>query len=134
MPRDLREFGLIEAIEELTQKTFNPLEIDCEFEHFKIQKWYNEHIEVSIYRIVQELVNNILKHANATKVHIQLFQNNSKLILIVEDNGHGFDESTSAEGHGLLNIRSRLSTVNGEVNFEPSPSSGSIATVRIQLN
>tara|TARA_B100000508_G_C11448030_1_gene272489 strand:- start:483 stop:599 length:117 start_codon:yes stop_codon:yes gene_type:complete len=38
MPRDLREFGLIEAIEELTQKTFNPLEIDCEFEHFKIQK------------------------------------------------------------------------------------------------
>ncbi|MBD99643.1 MAG: hypothetical protein CMO34_07345 [Verrucomicrobia bacterium] len=91
-------------------------------------------MEVSIYRIVQELVNNILKHANATKVHIQLFQNNSKLILIVEDNGHGFDESTSAEGHGLLNIRSRLSTVNGEVNFEPSPSSGSIATVRIQLN
>ena len=134
MPRDLREFGLIEAIEELTQKTFNPLEIDCEFEHFKLQKRYNERIEVSIYRIVQELINNILKHANATKVHIQLFQNNSKLILIVEDNGHGFDESTSAEGHGLLNIRSRLSTVNGEVNFEPSPSSGSIATVRIQLN
>lgn len=133
MPRALLEFGLIEAIEDLSQKTFIPLDIDCDFEQFNLQDRYNERIEVSVYRIVQELVNNIIKHSHATKVHIQLFENNKKLILIVEDNGRGFQNSKLSEGLGLLNIRSRLNTVNGEANFEPSPASGSIATIRIQL-
>lgn len=133
MPRALLEFGLIEAIQDLTHKAFKPLEIEFDFEHFNLQNRYSERIEVSVYRIIQELINNIIKHADANKVNIQLFENNNKLILIVEDNGKGFSDDRAADGHGLLNIKSRLNTVNGEVNFEPSPASGSIATIRIQL-
>ena len=54
-------------------------------------------------------------------------------MLIVEDNGKGFDASNNANGIGLLNIKSRLNTVNGEVNYEPSPESGTVATIRIPL-
>jgi signal transduction histidine kinase len=54
-------------------------------------------------------------------------------VLIVEDNGKGFDTNTKKDGIGLLNINSRLDTVNGKVNFEPSPNSGTLATIKIPL-
>jgi len=133
MPRALVELGLVEAITDLTKKALISNEILCDFEHYNLKERYNERIEVSVYRIVQELINNIIKHSEATQVNIQLFQNKQKLILIVEDNGKGFNQDNHSDGHGLLNIKSRLNTLKGEVNFEPSPKSGSIATIRIQL-
>ena len=64
---------------------------------------------------------------------VQLFKNKDKLILIVEDNGVGINKGEGSDGHGLLNIKSRLNPLSGEVNFEPSPQSGTIATIRIPL-
>ena len=53
--------------------------------------------------------------------------------MIVEDNGKGFKTNAKPKGHGLLNIKSRLNTVHGDVNYQPSPESGTTATVRIPL-
>ena len=55
------------------------------------------------------------------------------VILIIEDNGKGMDLSIQKEGIGLMNISSRLDTINGKVNFEPSPESGTLATIKIPI-
>jgi signal transduction histidine kinase len=133
MPRALGEMGLVAAISDMLAKSLGSGEITYRFEHFKADGRFPEHVELGLYRICQELINNIIKHSGATEVSVQLFQAKSQLVLIVEDNGKGFDASNNANGIGLLNIKSRLNTVNGEVNYEPSPESGTVATIRIPL-
>jgi len=118
----------------MLDKSLGAGDMEYQFEHFGVDDRLDERIELSVYRIAQELVNNIIKHSEANKVAIQLFKNKGKLIFIVEDNGKGMVENQTSEGHGLLNIKSRLNPLSGEVNFEPSPQSGTIATVRIPLD
>lgn len=132
MPKALSQFGLIEALEDLLSKTFELSNMEYQFEHFGIDGRLNEDIEISLYRISQELINNIIKHSKASKVSIQIFKNQGKLILMIEDNGQGLKKGDQ-NGHGLLNIKSRLNTLNGDFNLEPSPGSGTIATVRLPL-
>jgi signal transduction histidine kinase len=107
--------------------------IQYHFEHFDLEKRFHENVEISLYRIIQELISNIIRHSAATEVSIQLFKNQQKVVLIVEDNGIGFDALQKAEGIGLMNIKSRLNTLNGEVNYTPSPGSGTVATIRIPI-
>ena len=132
MPRALIEFGLIEAIEDMLSKSLGVSKIEYEFEYHGIDERLDERKEVSLYRITQELINNIIKHSNANQVNIHLFKNNRKIILIVEDNGKGISIDNT-KGHGLMNIKSRVNTLDGEVNLEPSPNSGTLATIRIPL-
>ncbi|MEQ8907841.1 MAG: tetratricopeptide repeat protein [Vicingaceae bacterium] len=133
MPKALTELGIIEAIDDMLEKSLGSSSISYEFEHFGIDNRLDEKIEVSLYRITQELINNIIKHSEAKKVAVQLFKNKGKVILIVEDNGKGIQKSQVSDGHGLLNIKSRLNSIHGEVNYEPSPQSGTTATVRIPI-
>lgn len=133
MPRALTEYGLIPATEDMLSKSLGPSGINYEFEHYAIEGRLNERLEVSLYRIIQELINNIIKHSSAKQVNIQLFKNAGRIILIIEDNGKGFDHQSTSEGHGLLNIKSRLNSLNGEVNYSPSPGSGTVATIRIPI-
>jgi signal transduction histidine kinase len=130
MPRALLELGLVEALEDMLSKSLAINNIRYDFEHHGIEQRLSEQKEVSLYRISQELINNIIKHSEATQVNVHLFKNKDKIILIIEDNGKGMGEVDS-EGHGLMNIKSRLNTLNGEVNLEPSPFSGTLATIRI---
>lgn len=132
MPKALTELGLIEALQDMLQKSLGLSAIKYDFEHFGITNRLNEKVEISLYRVAQELVNNIIKHSNAKKVNVQLFKNSGKVILIVEDDGKGINNSKS-EGHGLLNMKSRINTLNGEMNLEPSPNSGTLATIRIPV-
>ena len=134
MPRILQEDGLIPAITDMLEKSFQFSAIDYEFEYFGIEKRFRENVEVSLYRIAQELVNNIIKHSGANVVHVQLFKRNKILILLIEDNGSGFQFDTQkSKGIGLMNITSRVETVHGEFNLEPSPKSGTLATIRIPI-
>ena len=132
MPRALSELGACAAIEDMLEKSLGNTKIRFQFEHFGIKNRLAENIEITLYRVTQELVNNIIKHSKATDVNIQLFKANFDVILIVEDNGKGFS-SPSKTGVGLLNIFSRVNTVKGEVNFEPSPQSGTLVTVKIPI-
>lgn len=132
MPRKLMENGLVEAIEDLLASSFQFSDITYQFEHHKVTNRFNQNIEISLYRVLQELVNNIIKHANATEVSVQLLRNKDTLLLFAEDNGKGMKES-SGNGHGLLNIRSRLDMIKGTVNFEPSPSSGTSVSIKIPI-
>ncbi len=133
MPRALQESGLAPAIEDMLRKSLQFSEIDYEFDHYNVDTRFKENVEVSLYRICQELINNVIKHSEANSVTIQLFKNQDKLILIVEDNGTGM-KNGDPKGHGLLNIKSRLNTIQGTVNFEPSPQSGTIARIIIPIS
>jgi signal transduction histidine kinase len=133
MPKALTELGLIEALDDMLRKSFEFSNINYQLEHFGIEGRMEERIEVSLYRVAQELVTNIIKHANAKKVHVQLFKNQGKVIMVVEDDGIGIKPSKN-DGHGLLNMRSRINSLHGEMNLEPSPNSGTLATIRIPIN
>lgn len=135
MPRMLQEDGLVPAIADMLEKTFRHSQVSCNFEHFGLESRLDEKIEIGLFRIVQELINNIIKHSEATQVSVQLLRNAQMLILLVEDNGKGFAMSSDKKtGIGLLNISSRVETIHGEFNLEPSPNSGTLATIRIPIN
>lgn len=133
MPKTLKDIGLSYAIEDMLNKSLKHSDIKHTFESFNADKRFEKNVEISLYRVCQELVNNIIKHSNAKEVSVQLIGNAKSLILIVEDNGIGFDSQSNSEGHGLLNMKSRINTVNGEINLEPSPGSGTVATIRIPI-
>ena len=134
MPRTLTELGLVPAIQDSLEKSFGRSEIQYNFEHFNLKERYNESVEIALYRIVQELINNIIKHSGAKEVAVQLFQNAKDLILIVEDNGKGMGQQAKKGGLGLTNIRSRIDTLNGKIDYSPSPESGTVATVKVPVN
>ncbi|WP_268121723.1 tetratricopeptide repeat-containing sensor histidine kinase [Roseivirga pacifica] len=132
MPRALMDDGLVKAVEDLLRNTFQYTEITYDFEHHKMEDRLNERIEISMYRILQELLSNIIKHSEATKVNVQLIRLKDKLSLLVEDNGKGFGNANS-NGHGQMNIRNRLDMIKGTVNYEPSAESGVVAVITVPL-
>lgn len=136
MPKALSERGLLSALEETLNKTIGPSGIVYRLEHFQIEnRRFEERVELSVYRIAQELLSNIIRHSGATEVVVQLYCNAGKLILVMEDNGRGFDPEQDAEGIGLLNIKSRLQVVRGSMVWEKNPagSCGMVVTIRIPI-
>lgn len=136
MPRVLLEMGLLPALEDMLHKTLGLTEIRYRFEHYGMDALrFPKSIEIGLYRIAQELINNIIKHSGASEVDIQIYKTKSHLILHVEDNGKGFTISEGADqrGIGLSNIFSRASAVNGEVSYEEGQAKGTAANIRVPL-
>ena len=133
MPRALKDLGMISAISDMLENSLTYSKINYQFEHFNINNRLPERMEVTVYRITQELINNIIKHSNAKHVNVQLFKADNDVILIVEDDGVGIKKKKQSEGIGLLNISSRVDMMHGTVNFEPSPNSGTLVTVKIPV-
>lgn len=90
-------------------------------------------IEVNLYSVCIELVNNIIKHAQATKALIQIIRTADEVTLMVEDNGHGLPANAATGGIGLRNIRSRMEALNGTHRIDSSPGHGTTVTVEIPL-
>lgn len=133
MPKALSALGVIAALEGLLDGSLKPLQIEYEFENFGISERLPENLEIAIYRIAQELIQNITKHSQASHVNIQLFKVGSDINLIVEDDGVGFDFEQAFDGIGMHNIKSRLDPLNGTIHFEAGPQRGTLATVKIPL-
>lgn len=134
MPKSLSENGLISAIEDMLSKSLKFTGIEYQFEHQGIEERLPENLELSLYRVCQELINNVVKHSKASAVNIQLYRLRNHLVMLVEDNGKGMDEQArKQEGIGLKTLASRVNSINGELNFEPSPHAGTVATVRVPL-
>lgn len=134
MPRSLGELGLMPALKDMIENSLGNTSIKYQFEYFGIKDRFKENIEIAIYRIAQELVSNVIKHSNADIVNIQLFKSDNSIVFIVEDNGSGINISEKKEGIGLMNISTRLDTINGKVNYEPSPESGTLVTIKIPIS
>lgn len=133
MPRALKELGIIAALNDLLEISLTFVGIKYSLEHFNIEKKLPQKVEVTIYRIVQELINKIIKHSKANEVNVQLFNSNNSIVLIIEDNGIDFGKEDNKKGMGIINIASRLDLVNGVANFEPSPKKGTLVTIKIPI-
>lgn len=133
MPITLKELGLIPALEDLFDRSFTQRGITFNFEAFIVEKRLDEKIEVNIYRICQELINNTLKHAKATEINVMLRKNEDLLTLIFEDNGTGFDVLNVKKGIGLTSLKSRLDAIKGEIEFDSQIQKGTTAYIKITI-
>ncbi|HRG57778.1 MAG TPA: sensor histidine kinase [Bacteroidia bacterium] len=96
----------------------------------------SETIEINLYRIIQELLTNILKHAEATEVHIQLTKENEFITMMLEDNGKGLDiaDLKNSKGNGWHNINSRLNLLKGNIEIDSKPGKGTAIFIEINEN
>ncbi|HTE23741.1 sensor histidine kinase [Flavitalea sp.] len=124
-PPSLKETSLRESIEGMIRKIpfvkGEQVKLDISILDEGI---LSEGLKVTIYRIIQEQLNNILKYASASIIRVQLTQNQYNLTLLIEDNGQGFDVNAKRNGIGLANIMSRAELYNGQSVIESSPGAG----------
>lgn len=121
--------SLIDSISGLVEMINFSTNLSFDFDHsgYKVRLAMSQ--KLAIYRILQEQVNNIIKHAGATKVWITLSQNDNRVMLTVKDNGRGFDPKTKMDGMGLNNITSRVKVFGGNVHIESAPGKGCVLKV-----
>jgi signal transduction histidine kinase len=103
------------------------------FEHFGMEQRLGRAVEVGVYRIAQELLNNVVKHAGARNVQVQLLRNKGHLVLIVEDDGVGFDPAQNSNGVGMRSLMDRARILHGTLDIQRGATSGTIATLRVPL-
>lgn len=137
MPADLRVGGLPIAVRQLVHelKTVHEMDTDFELVGFNGAR-LDEKVELASYRIIQELINNLLKYSDAEKVFIQLSKFENELQIIVEDDGIGFDyeaELKSGKGLGLKSILSRVIQLNGEMDVVTGSGKGTSVTVNVPV-
>lgn len=131
----LTRFGLVAAVKNLQETLEQTKKIDIEFiAHGMDRHEMSKDLEINFYRIIQELISNILKHAGATQITIQLTRHSDGLIsLIVEDNGKGFNtKNISLNSMGLENLKGRVRRFDGNINIDTQPGYGT--TVIVEIN
>jgi PAS domain S-box-containing protein len=117
--------GLFETVRELADSVSIVQNIQIDFRYVNVKEHDIEpEVKLVIYRIIQEQLNNIIKHAFATKVLIEIKKENEALILIVDDNGVGFDTFAKRKGIGLKSIKNRAGVYNGKMSLNSSPGKG----------
>jgi len=132
MPAALVKFGLVDALQDFCNNVSESTGIQFDFQSFGIEQRLESSTEIMIYRIVQELVNNIVKHADAKEAIVQLIQNDTSVLLTVEDDGKGFDPNTvKVSSAGMRNIRSRVDFLKGQMEIDSKPGEGSTFNITI---
>lgn len=133
MPRSLREFGLYSCIDSIL-KNYKEFYKDISFKvesNITTMRFKNE-VELSIFRVAQESINNALKHSKATHIKVTLNMINGNLIMIVEDNGIGFSNKNSKnKGMGLMSIKQRIEAIEGKVSIKSVTGKGTTISIAI---
>ncbi len=133
-PNELLKSGLSNAIRNFIHKIDSrTLKINLQADG--LEERLDTPIETVLYRAIQEAVNNVIKHAHATMLDIQLFRDEEGISVTIEDNGSGFDpkEAIAKNGMGLKNIRSRIEYLKGQVEFSSIPGKGALVAIYIPL-
>ncbi len=131
-PPMLTKFGLASAIEDLCENYSTPA-IQIQFAETTFDERLDQRQELILFQTIQELIQNILKHADATEANIQLTDYGDALNIIVEDNGKGFDadEISKENGIGLQKISTRIEHLGGTVNIDASPRNGTTVIIDV---
>ncbi|MBD0823674.1 tetratricopeptide repeat-containing sensor histidine kinase [Aestuariibaculum marinum] len=118
--------GFIDIIKTFVETQTIIYKLDYKLDHDSVINWDElpNKTKIHIYRIVQESLHNIHKHANATRVDISFTLKNNVICLTIEDDGSGFDNTKSKAGIGLKNIKSRINDINGTLEFKSEINKG----------
>jgi len=130
LPAELETHGLTGAIEKLIKDLNQSGKIKFLFISNNFEKLNNQKTELELYSICMELVNNILKHSEATEASVTLTNKDENLFLEIKDNGKGMDESNT-NGMGMNNIQNRINAISGEINFVSNIPKGTVIRVKI---
>jgi signal transduction histidine kinase len=133
-PAALDELGTQAALETLIARVAQQsgLEIELEFESDTLARHSTE-IESTMYRLVQEGLTNVVKHARATRVDVRVIDTDEAVEILLRDDGEGFDPTAGAAGFGLIGMRERISLVHGTLDIESAAGSGTTLRARIPL-
>lgn len=124
MPETLLRAGLRVSLQDLCVCLSSP-DLEIEFQCGALSEELDEHIQLNIYRIIQELLSNAIRHSNADKILVQCLQNQDTFLITVEDNGKGFDpDNVQSSGIGLVNLRNRVNYLKGEMHIDAAPGQG----------
>lgn len=135
IPPSLGDLGIKQATKELIEAmSFHSFSIKCKGLHTLKENKISDELKLSIYRILQEQLNNILKHADATKVNLVFKHTASLLSIEISDNGKGFDTEATRKGIGLINIHNRAAAYNGNVDISSEKGVGTTLRVMFSLN
>lgn len=138
MPPTLEEFGLAQALMELAQRIDETTSIKGSFHGKESATRLNSIAELALYRVVQELVNNSLKHSEADKIDIALHTNDEAVEITYQDNGKGFDmeavtQESSSKGLGIRNLYNRVDLIDGSLDYQTSPGAGIDVKISVPL-
>ncbi len=134
MPSGLTEYGLTRVLEQLVKKVNDSRQLHVELVISESDERLNTSLEIAIYRMIQEVLNNMIKHSKANSIEVNLDYTGDKILLYMRDNGIGFNTKNieHSTGIGWKNIFSRVYMMNGEINIESSPGNGTEVNIELK--
>lgn len=134
LPKVLIDFGLKDALQTICEKVEDTKHVAVAFIDSGFEGRLDEATELGLYRVAQELLNNTLKYAEASKITLQLIERSGQVILMYEDDGKGFYPDAVSEGIGMMNIHNRIKALGGGVIIDSQPGRGMTATIELTTN
>ena len=132
-PGSLHDLGLVSAIKDLINRFEGDGYPEIDFQYYEMPEKMDKMISLSVYRIIQELLNNSLKHAQAKEILIQINTEDNELVIQYEDDGVGFDQNNlKRKGMGLENIKSRVNYMHGSLIMDSKQDEGMSVLIRIR--
>lgn len=132
-PKILDDFGLVPALERLTETWSERTAIDVEFTASLDDERLSSEMATALYRIVQEALANIVKHAHAGRVSVLLTSDDRNVVAVVEDDGDGFDTTDASDRFGIAGIRERVGLLSGRLQIESGQGVGTALVVELPL-
>ena len=137
-PYELDRLGLVAAIESMIDRVSDSTAIKLSANLDRIEGLLSPEAETSVYRIVQEGLNNVIKHSKATAARIEIRKKGNQLAIAVQDNGEGIplpvtEENDKAKGFGLAGIAERVRVLGGSLAVDSRPSHGTAINIRLEL-
>ena len=133
MPQSLLDFGVGKAIQNWVSLFRKTTQLKIDYRDLMGEEAISHQINICLFRIIQELLNNTIKHANASEVKLSLTEFEDKISLYYKDNGTGFDVDYIVAGSGIKNIKERVNVLNGYIGIH-SDSSGTEVEVELPIN
>jgi signal transduction histidine kinase len=130
-PKALDDFGLVSALERLVETFHEQTGIEVDLEPRLGEERLPSDVETTLYRITQEALTNVVKHAQAKHVSIVLTRRDGSVSAVIEDDGRGFTAGSDGDGLGLLGMRERIALVGGRLEVESSPGSGTTLSIEV---
>jgi signal transduction histidine kinase len=133
-PKALDDFGLVPALERLAETFSEQTALDVHVQAVLGDERLPHEIESALYRIVQEALTNVIKHAQATTVSVVLTKKGDGVAVVIEDDGRGFDPAEARDdGLGLVGMRERIALLGGRVTIESSERGGTTVAVEVPV-
>lgn len=126
MPQALVSGSIKDAVSEFCERMNGSDSLSVKFRFFGREDKVAQKYQIAVYRVVQELISNVVKHSGASEALVQLVQESGRISVVVQDDGRGFDplKAQTSEGHGLKNIRTRIESLGGRLFVDSSAGKG----------